>query len=172
MTVMPSDPNIANRLMLALGGIIIRFADFETDMQGAIRAIHERRLELGQHDVAELPRDQFGKCIKYLRDNVKLAGMEPFVADIERITAEVAEIAVVRNFIAHGTLWHFDEATQTVHFRKYRLNDDEPSHCEITLAELETVRDETAEMAREMFDLAERLQQAFMPDTGSEIPDP
>jgi hypothetical protein len=170
MTAMPSNPDIANRLMLALGGIIIRFADFETDMQGAITAIHERRLELGQHAVAKLPPDQFAPSIEYLRQNLKLPGMESFAAETERITVSVKKIAGIRNFIAHGTLYRFDEKTQTVYFRKYRLRDDEPSHCEITLARLEARRDEITTLATEMADLSERMQQAFLPDTESGIP--
>jgi hypothetical protein len=169
MTAMPRDPDMANRLMLALGAIIIRYADFEVDMLGAIAAIHERRHELGHDSDPKLPSHLSAPSIEYLRENVTLSGMEPFAAEIERITAKAEEIADIRSFIAHGTLSHFDEGTQTVHFRKYKVNKDRSSHSasrrEVTLAKLEAVRDETATMAVEMFDLSDRLERRFLGDT-------
>ena len=104
-----------------------------------------------------------------MRENVTLTSREPFAAEIDRITAKAEEIADIRNFIAHGTLSHFDEGAQTVHFRKYKVNKDRSSHSasrrEVTLAKLEIVRDETAIMAAEMFDLSDRLQRRFLGDT-------
>ena len=166
MTAMPKDPATASRLMLALGGIIVRYADFETDMLGAAQAINERRHALGHHDDAglKLPH-QSARSIKYLRQSLNLPGMELFAADIKRITAKAKEIAVVRNFIAHGTLSLFDEATQTVHFRKYRMSDDKASHCKITLAGLEARCAEIATLAAEMAGLSKRIQQALSPET-------
>jgi hypothetical protein len=81
MTVMPSDPATANRLMHALGGIVIHFGEFEVALQAAIVAIHhgadERESGEGDRE-KQLPEDGLSKGTKYLRKSVKFDGMGPF----------------------------------------------------------------------------------------------
>jgi hypothetical protein len=175
MTAMPRDTDIANRLMLALGAIIIRFGEFELEIRNAIIAIHhgaDRRENGEGPDEKLLPSDVFTQGTKYLRSSVKFDGMKPFAADIERVADTAERLAKKRNYIVHGFVKEFVEATQTVIFRKFNVDRKGGIYVgtdlPIALAELEKLRDEATVMTEEMSSLAGQLQHAFIDDDRSE----
>lgn len=178
MTVMPRDPATANRLMLALGAIVIRFGEFEVARQGAIVTIHhgaDERLSGKGGGNKRLPPDIFAEGSKYMRESVRFDGMGPFAADIERIMDTADRLAKQRNHIVHGFMAQFVEETRLVLFRKFNVSRSDDTYLgsplEITLADLETLRDDATAMAAEMTDLAARLLRAFFSDTESPILD-
>jgi hypothetical protein len=168
MTVMPSDPATANRLMLALGGIVIHFGEFEVALQAAIVAIHHGadECEIGEGDgEKQLPEDGLSRGAKYLRKSVKFDGMGPFAGDIKRIVLTAKRLAGKRNHIMHGYIFEFVEETKTVVFHKFNVDRSDGTFAGspliLTIAELEGLRDEMAAMAADMLGLAARLTQAF-----------
>ena len=172
MTVMPSDQGTANRLMLALGGIVIHFGEFEVARQGAILAVYEQRLSGERSTKMRLPSDNFSQGTNYMRSSVTFDGMGLFAVDISRIMDTADRLAEKRNYIVHGYIAQFDEETQTALFRKFNVDRDDgttyvSSPLEMTITELEALRDEAAPMAAEMADLADRLVDAFLGDTES-----
>jgi hypothetical protein len=168
MTIMPSDQATANRLMLALGGIVIHFGEFEVALQAAVAVVHhgadEREIGEGD-DEKELPEDGLSKGVTYLRKSVKLDGMGPFASDIKRIVSTAYRLANKRNHIMHGYISEFVEETKTVVFHKFNADLRDGilggSPLPITITELEELREDIAAMASDMLGLAARLTQTF-----------
>jgi hypothetical protein len=175
MTVMPRDPATANRLMLTLGAIVIRFGEFEVARQGAIVTIHhgaDERLSGKGDGKKRLPADIFAEGSKYMRESVRFDGMSPFAIDIERIMDTADRLAKQRNHIVHGFIAEFVDETRLVLFRKFNVDRSDDTYLgsplEMTLADLEMLRDDATAMAAEMTDLAARLLRAFFGDTESQ----
>ena len=74
-----------------------------------------------------------------------------------------------------GRIAQFVEETRLVLFRKFNVDRSDDTYLgsplEITLADLETLRDDATTMAAEMTDLAARLLRAFLGDTDTPIVD-
>jgi hypothetical protein len=169
---MPSDPTKAKRLMLALGGIILQFGEFEVALQGAVGTIHhgvdDRESGEGD-DEKQLPKDVLTQNRDYLKKSAKFNGMGPFAPDIRRIVNTNKRLANKRNHIMHGYICEFIEETETVTFRKFNVDQTDDiyvgSDLKITLTDLEALRDEMATTAQDMADLGLRLVQTFLGGT-------
>jgi hypothetical protein len=169
MTAMPRDPEVANRLKLALGGVVISFGEFEVEIRNAIIAIHhgaDRRDNGEGPDQKLLPADVFNKGIKYLRRSANFDGMGPYATDTKQIAATATRLARKRNYIVHGFVKEYIEATQTVVFRKFNVDQKAGIYVgtdlPISLDELEVLGDEATAMTVEMSRLAYQLQRAFI----------
>jgi hypothetical protein len=172
MTVIPSDPATATRLMLALGGIIIQFGVFEVALQGAVGTIHhgvDERQHGDGDDEKQLPKDMLARNRDYLKKSVQFNGMGPFASDIRRIVSTAKRLAIKRNHIMHGYICEFVEETETVTFRKFNADQTDGiyvgSDLKLTLTDLEALRGEMAAMAQDMGNLGLRLVQTFFGDT-------
>lgn len=88
-----------------------------------------------------------------------------FADDIKRLVATAKRLSRKRNHIMHGYIYKFVEETQTVLFRKFNVDSSDDTYhgtpLAMTIAEVESLRDETGTMAAEMTDLELRLTQAF-----------
>jgi hypothetical protein len=168
MHALPIDPAKANRLMLALGGIVLQFGLFEVFLQSAIVVIHhgvDRRESGKGSGNKSLPRDMLSEGIRFMRDSVGFEGMGHFADDIRRVMDVAGRLASRRNHIVHGHFSEFIEDTETAVFLKFKVDRSDDiysgSHLEITLAELEMLRDEATDLKNEMMKLATGLTEVI-----------
>src|SRR5688500_3903782 len=121
MHPLPNDPAAANRLVAAIGQLILMFGTFETARQSAIVAIHhgaDRRESGSGRDQKKLPPDIFSQGSDYMRNSVHFEGMARFGSDIARIMDTADRLADKRNHIVHGFYMQFSEESQTAVFLK------------------------------------------------------
>lgn len=168
MHPLPNDPAAANRLVAAIGQLIIMFGTFETARQSAIVAIHhgaDRRESGSGSGKKKLPPDIFSEGSDYMRKSVQFEGMGHFASDIARIMVTADRLADKRNHIVHGFYTQFSEESQTAVFLKFKVDksDDvyDGKYLHLTIDELEKLRDEAAAMATDMTDLAVRITNRF-----------
>jgi hypothetical protein len=168
MHPLPNDPAAANRLIAAIGQLIIMFGTFETARQSAIVAIHhgtDRRESGKGSGKKRLPPDIFSEGSDYMRKSIQFEGMAPFAGDISRIMDTADRLADKRNHIVHGFYERFSEEDQTAVFLKFKVGKIADiyngTRLHMTVAELEALRDEAAAMATDITNLAIRLTQQF-----------
>jgi hypothetical protein len=166
MHPLPNDPAAANRLVVAIGQLILMFGTFETARQSAIVAIHHGadRRESGRGTGSKrLPPDVFSHGSDYMRKSVQFEGMGIFASDIERIMDTADRLAEKRNRIVHGFYMQFDEDSQTAVFQKFNVDKSDDIYAgkslRLTIDELETLRDEAQALTIDMTNLALRITQ-------------
>lgn len=112
----------------------------------------------------ELPQ-QFGRKITFLKKCFRrLPGLAPFRDEAIPFLERAKVLSNVRNYVAHGTLSHFDPADASYIFVKIGLADDKKQHqfgeLRILGTELVSVGNEISDMARKGQKLTFRLMEA------------